>query len=88
MDTRDSKGRFLPGSVGNPKGRPKKEPIKKAVEYEILDSARIEAITRLIELVHSEDDTVAIQACIEILDRTLGTPEGGQKFLLPPIIWR
>ena len=79
METRDSKGRFLPGSVGNPRGRPKKETLKKSLEYEILDSARMEAITRLIELIHSEDDTVALQACIEVLDRTLGTPEKGQS---------
>ena len=67
MDTRDSKGRFLPGSVGNPRGRPRKKPTAE----EIFGSVAMEAATELIDLIHSDDKAVAIRACIAILDFAL-----------------
>ena len=74
MDTRDSKGRFTKGSVGNPRGRPKKQPEPLTPE-EVLNSATMEAVTRLIDLVHSKDEAIALQASIDLLNRTLGKPE-------------
>lgn len=71
MEKRDSKGRYLPGSVGNPKGRPKYEPTPQ----EILREALPEAVTRLVDLIYSSDDAVALRASIEVLDRVLGKPD-------------
>ena len=74
MDTRDSRGRFTKGSVGNPKGRPKKEP-EAPTEKGVLESAAMEAVTRLIDLVHSENEAIALHASLALLDRTFGTPQ-------------
>ena len=74
MDTRDSKGRFTKGSIGNPKGRPKKEP-EPLTPNEVLENATMQAVTRLIDLVHSENEEIALQASIDLLNRTLGKPE-------------
>ncbi len=74
MDTRDSNGRFTKGSVGNPKGRPKKQPEPPTAK-EVLENATMEAVTRLIDLVHSENEEIALQASIDLLNRTLGKPE-------------
>ena len=71
MEKRDSKGRYMPGSIGNPKGRPKYEPTPQ----EILREAVPEAVTRLVDLIYSSDDAVALRASIEVLDRVLGKPE-------------
>ena len=67
MEDRDSKGRFLPGFVGNPRGRPRKKPTAE----EIFGSVAMEAATELIDLIHSDDKAVAIRACIAILDFAL-----------------
>ncbi|MBQ3457077.1 MAG: hypothetical protein IJG36_11605 [Synergistaceae bacterium] len=74
MDTRDSKGRFTKGSIGNPKGRPKKEP-EPLTPKEVLENATMQAVTRLIDLVHSENEVIALQASLALLDRTWGTPQ-------------
>lgn len=73
---RDSKGRFVAGNIGNPKGRPKRE----LTVDEILEAALPEAVTRLIDLVHSEDESIALQAASIIIDRTLGKAEETRKF--------
>lgn len=70
MEERDSKGRFVAGSIGNPRGRPKKQ----LTPQEVLESASMEAVTCLISLMHSSDDDVALKASIEVLNRTLGKP--------------
>ena len=46
MAERDSKGRFLPGTTGNPKGRPKDTPPAE----DIIEAALPEVIMRLIDL--------------------------------------
>lgn len=71
--TRDSKGRFIKGSAGNPKGRPKKQQ-EMPTPQEVLDSATMEAVLRLIELTHSDDEAIALQACMDLLNRTIGNP--------------
>ena len=88
MDTRDSNGRFTKGSVGNPKGRPKKKPETPTPEN-VLASATMEAVTRLIDLVHSDNEAIALQAALAVLDKTLGrnrkfisVPDGVQKMIM------
>ena len=74
METRDSNGRFTKGSIGNPKGRPKKQPEPPTAK-EVLENATMEAVTRLIDLVHSENEVIALHASLALLDRTFGTPQ-------------
>lgn len=67
MDTRDSKGRFTKGSAGNPKGRPRKKPTAKEIFGDIVTGAA----TRLIDLIQSDDEAVAIRACLAVLNFAL-----------------
>ena len=64
MAERDSKGRFLPGQTGNPKGRPKDTPPTE----DIIQAALPEVIMRLIDLMHSENETISLQAAIALRD--------------------
>ena len=64
MAERDSKGRFLPGSVGNPKGRPKTEPTPDEMRLAILP----EALIVLHNLMRSDDETIAFQAVKTFLE--------------------
>ena len=64
MAERDSKGRFLPGTTGNPKGRPKDTPPAE----DIIEAALPEVIMRLIDLMHSENETISLQAAIALRD--------------------
>lgn len=75
---RDENGRFLPGSVGNPKGRPKndtQDSAKKKLDeqnpYAILFSVLPEMATRLIDLAYSDNDEVALQATLAILSSSM-----------------
>lgn len=61
---RDSKGRFLPGQTGNPKGRPKDTPPAE----DIIEAVLPEVITRLLDLMHSENEAIALQAAIALRD--------------------
>lgn len=65
MDTRDSKGRFLPGNPGG--GRKKKDPTTK----DLLRALSPQAVTCLGDLIHSDDEAVALQASFDILDLVL-----------------
>lgn len=67
MDIRDSKGRFIKGSVGNPKGRPKQQPTIK----ELLQTLSPQAVMCLGDLIHSDNETVALNASIAILNLSL-----------------
>jgi len=61
---------FVKGKSGNPSGRPK-------VPNEVRELARknsVKAINRLVKLIDSEDEKVAIQASNSILDRAWGKP--------------
>lgn len=66
--TRDAKGRFLSGLAPKSPGRPKADPEAK----ELLRAALPEAARRLVELLHSKKDAVAMKAIEAIFDRTLG----------------
>jgi hypothetical protein len=65
---RDAEGRLLKGSTANPGGRPKTpEDIKEA-----LAAANPRAIARLIELIDSKNEKVALKACELVIERNLG----------------
>ena len=69
-EKRAKNGQFLPGSVNNPGGRPKVNPEIK----EILKAASVHAAERLVALVDSKQEKIALQAVQEILNRTEGKP--------------
>lgn len=65
---RDASGRIMPGSTGNPGGRP-----KVVVELQaLLESAAPDALEKVLALVKSPDEKVALAASRDILDRVLG----------------
>lgn len=74
----DKPWQFKKGQSGNPSGRPKIDPEVK----EILKAASPDAARRLVELMNSEIDKIALKACCEILDRTIGKPETISKLAL------
>jgi hypothetical protein len=61
-------GRYLPGITGNPGGRPKLAPDVKSA----LAAGSIAAAQRLVDLIKSEDERVALAASMALLDRVLG----------------
>ena len=70
VQTRDSAGRFVAGTVGNPGGRPATPPAVK----EMLKSATPAAVELLIETMNDEKAKVELRIrCAEtIIDRVLG----------------
>ena len=68
---RDKAGRFTKGHSGNPTGKPTQE---NAEIKEILKAASVRAAERLVELIDSKQEKIALQAVKEILDRTQGKP--------------
>ena len=69
---------FKKGQSGNPGGRPKGDPEVK----EILKAAAPAAARKLTELINSQSDKIALMACAEILNRTMGKPEAVSKLEL------
>ena len=63
-------GRFKPGVSGNPKGKPKSDPLVR----EILRANSAEAALKLVELLNSEKEQTRLMAAQEILNRTEGKP--------------
>ena len=62
---------FRPGQSGNPGGRPKSnEHVRN-----IARSNSVRAVERLIELIESDDERVALTAAKEVLDRAFGKPK-------------
>lgn len=59
------------GQSGNPGGKPKEFAI---VRKQLRDAVP-GALQRLVDLVGSDDERVALLACKEILNRTLGVPK-------------
>lgn len=62
---------FRPGQSGNPNGRPKKV---QGVQDLARDNGD-KALRKLIKLIDSDDDRVALQAATAILDRAVGKPK-------------
>lgn len=69
---RNSKGQIMPGSSGNPGGRPKA--CREAREYLTKGDTIKEVCIRLIKLIDSKDEKVALQAIKEYFDRVVGRP--------------
>src|SRR4051812_28256578 len=66
---------WRPGHSGNPGGRPK-------ASAEVRDLARHhgrEAIERLVALMHSKNESVAVRAAEALLDRGYGRPMHGME---------
>lgn len=68
---RDERGRLKPGKSLNPSGMDR----KKAMMLRNLEDLTPRAIARLGRLVESDNETVALGASREVLDRTLGKPK-------------
>lgn len=62
------RGGFQPGVSGNPGGRPKTNPEVKAA----LKAACPRAVARLVELLESDDERVALRAAEVIIERVEG----------------
>ena len=69
---------FPKGRSGNPGGRPKADPEVK----EILKAASPAAAKKLVSLVRSRSEKIALVACTEILNRTQGKPETSGRLAL------
>ncbi len=67
---RDNAGRFSPGSVANPNGRPT---IPLEVR-KLLEDAAPRAVARLIELMESSDERIAATCSEAVLNRLYGKP--------------
>lgn len=86
LTTRSKEGRFLPGTTGNPGGRPKSA-------IEMRDLARASAVDALMTLVHimrTGKPLEQVQACKMILERAYGRPvpsteENESSELIPSI---
>ncbi len=74
METRDSRGRFTKGNPGG--GRPKKGPTNR----EMLRTLSPQAVTRLGDLIHSDNEAVALKASIAIMLLNLEYERDGKKF--------
>lgn len=68
---RDGGGRWLPGGGSpNPAGRPS---LPADLRKQLAEAAP-GAVARLVELMHSPDERIALLACRELLDRHMGRP--------------
>lgn len=69
-NTREHDGRWKSGASPNPGGRP-------AITREVRELAQkhsLAAVERLAELMHSDDERVAVSATTALLDRAVGKP--------------
>lgn len=70
VQIRTSKGRFAPGTTGNPGGR-----IGLPADVrEMLERAAPQAVAKLVELIGSDDDRISLAASEALLSRLYGRP--------------
>lgn len=77
---RQANGRYLPGVTGNAGGRPKTAPDVRSA----LEAGSVAAAQRLVELVKSTDERVALAATLALLDRVLGKPPASVEVTSAP----
>lgn len=70
ISPRDKLGRFRSGTTGNAGGRPSLPPDVR----EALEAGSLRAAQRLVDLLDSKDERVALMAANAILDRLYGKP--------------
>lgn len=70
---RDSRGRFRPGSSGNPGG---KRAMPQAVKLKLVNAVP-DAVASLVELTKSGDDAVRLRAIQTLLERVYGKAQVG-----------
>ena len=68
---------WKPGQSGNPGGRPK---VAAEIQAVARDHGR-EAIERLVALMHSKNESVAVRAAEALLDRGYGRPIQGMEMI-------
>ena len=69
---RTASGRFLPGTSGNPGGRPRS---RRAITEAISDEDGAKVAAELVRLaLHAKEESVRRAACSDILDRLHGRP--------------
>ena len=78
---RATNGRYLPGVSGNAGGRPKTAPDVRSA----LAAGSVAAAQRLVELVNSEDERVALAASMALLDRVLGKATASVEVTAGPV---
>lgn len=78
---RDDSGRFLPGTSGNPTGRPKKRDADRRIEELARDAS--ESAFRVVQdlMTGSENDKTRLSAALAILERAHGKP--GERLTEP-----
>jgi hypothetical protein len=70
-NTENLKPAWKAGQSGNPNGRPKKVVDVAAIARDSSDKA----MTKLAKLIDSDDERIALQAAIAVLDRAVGKPK-------------
>ena len=78
---RQANGRYLPGVTGNAGGRPKVPTDVRSA----LAAGSLAAAQRLVELVKSEDERVALAASMALLDRVLGKAPASIEVTSAPV---
>jgi len=74
-ENRDETGRFQKGQSGNPGGRPKAE----SEVRELAQQHGPAAVNRLVALMNSRNERVAVAACQAVLDRGYGKAPQAMK---------
>ncbi len=89
-DGRDALGRLMPGKSGNPEGCSVKQARARERVRNILADAAPDAAERLVELVRSENEKIALAASCEIVTRAIGKGTVGEDAPkdAPPRVFR
>ena len=83
MKGKDSKGRFTKGNPGG--GRPKKQPTTRDFLKALAPLLEKSALDKILDLMNSKDDAIALQANIAFLDLCMKYASDDKKKPLPPV---